>query len=118
MMAFVVGMLRFFVAIGIALFVIAGGFVGWFYDAVPAMLGGMPGGAPALPEAASPVMRGLGALAGTVGGLILAVFTFGLLALLLDIHSRLGTVCEALAEGGGAGRRAAAVGGKPLDYQR
>lgn len=120
MMAFMAALLRFFVAIGIALFVIAGGVAGWFYDATPALVGGLEIGATPPPTGAESIaMRLAGAIAGVVGGLIAATFTFGVFALLLDMHSRLGQIAEALGEGG-ARIPASRMGqtGKPLDYER
>lgn len=120
MMAFMAALLRFFVSIGIALFVIAGGVGGWFYDTAPALVGGLDVGAGPPPAGAeSIIMRIVGAIVGVIVGLIAATFTFGVLALLLDIHQRLGQVSEALT-GGGASISAARVGqaGRPLNYER
>ena len=119
MMAFMVALLRFFVAVGIALFVIAGGVGGWFYDTVPTLFGGLEIGAGPPPAGAeSLLMRAVGAIAGVIAGLIAATFTFGVLALLLDIQSRLGRIGEALSEGAHFAPSRAGQPGKPLNYER
>ena len=101
-MAFMTSVLRFFVAIGIALLIIAGGVFGWFYDALPGAAQQFNLDASAL-AASQPTfaLRAVGAVVGCVVGLFLATLTFGILALLLDIRDRL----VIIAESGQAGRR-------------
>lgn len=110
MMSFITTLLRFFVAVAIALFVIFGGVAGWFYDALPTLTGAVD--VSAVP-AASLATRILGVVAGAIAGLVLATFTFGVLALLLDIHDRLGRIIDTL-----AGEAAVPGDGRPLNYQR
>jgi hypothetical protein len=95
MMAFMTSLLRFFVAVGIALWIIAGGLLGWFYDALPRAAGQLDMATPVL--AAGPPtleLRVVGAVVGCVVGLCLATLTFGILALLLDIRDRLVIIAE------------------------
>ena len=120
MMAFMTALLRFFVAIGVALFIITGGIAGWFYDTAPALVGGLEiATQPPAGGADSVLMRGVGAIVGLIAGLIAATFTFGVLALLLDMHARLGQISDALNEGGVrfSGPRTA-DGGRSLDWER
>ena len=115
MMAFMTALLRFFVAIGIALWIIAGGVLGWFYDALPLQSAGVN---PAQIADATAMTRAIGSILGCIAGLFAATFTFGVLALLLDIHSRLGRIGEALSEGAHFAPSRAGQPGKPLNYER
>ena len=117
-MAFMTALLRFFVAIGIALWIIAGGVLGWFYDALPGIAGSMDiGAAPAVVTEPAVAFRLIGAVVGCIVGLFLATVTFGVLALLLDIRDRLVVIADTTT----GGRRVVVdqhIDGKPLNYDR
>jgi hypothetical protein len=114
MMAFMTALLRFFVAIGIALWIIAGGVLGWFYDALPLQSAGVN---PAQIADATAVTRAIASILGCIAGLFAATITFGVLALLLDIRDRLVIIADSAA----GGRRVQVgqnIDGKPLNYER
>jgi hypothetical protein len=91
MMSFIVFLLRVFVSIAIALCVIGGAAAGWFFDDVPYLAQQVA------VSADSTAIRGIGAVAGGVLGLIVATLTFGVLATLLDMRDKLVEISEALA---------------------
>jgi len=99
-MAFMTSLLRFFVAIGIALWIIAGGVFGWFYETLPGAAGQLSVAAPAMPVAEPTLaLRIVGSLVGCVVGLFFATVTFGVIALMLDIRDRLVIIADS-AQGG------------------
>ena len=85
MMSFMAALLRAFVAIAIALFVIAGAAAGWFFDEFPILAKQIS----AMTATDSPVTHALMALGGALAGLIAATMIFGLFAVLLDIRDKL-----------------------------
>ncbi|MDP6706913.1 MAG: hypothetical protein QF893_11270 [Alphaproteobacteria bacterium] len=104
MMSFITFLLRVFVSIAIALCVIGGAAVGWFYEEIPVLAQRVA------TAGGSPAIQGIGAVVGGIVGLIVATLTFGVIATMLDMRDRLIEISRSL--------EAAPADRRPLNWEK